>query len=84
MGGDGAAEDESCDSEEGSIEVEVPGMASGPESEDAAPIPALQQGKKWYDSSRWSWAEETWKAFLEPCVRPYLFCVAASMLGQDY
>ena len=42
LGGDGAAQDEPCDSEEGS--VEVPGMASEPESEDVAPVPALQQG----------------------------------------
>ena len=61
MGGDGAAQDESFDSEEGS--VEALGMGSGPEFEDVAPDPALQQGKEWYDSWRWGWAEETWKAY---------------------
>ena len=70
LGGDGTAQDDSCDSEEGSVEVEVPGMASDPESEDVAPVPALQQGNEWYDSWRWGWAEETWKAFLEPLCPP--------------
>jgi len=84
LGGDGAAQDESCDSEEGSVEVEVIGMASDPESEDAAPIPALQKGREWYDSWRWGWAEETWTALLEPLCPPSLFGVAVSILSQDY
>ena len=67
-GDDGAAQDESPDSEEGS--VEALGMGSDPESEDVAPIPALQKGREWYDSWRWGWAEETWKAFLEPLCPP--------------
>ena len=70
-GDDGAAQDESPDSEEGS--VEAPGMGSDPESEDAAPMPALQKGKEWYDSWRWGWAEETWKGHIGSIV-PSLFC----------
>ena len=50
--------------------VEAPGMGSDPEFEDVAPVPALQQGKEWYDSWRWVWAEEPWKVCLEPLCLP--------------
>ena len=62
-GDDDAVQDESTDSEEGS--VAALGMGSDAESEDVALIPAMQTGKEWYNSWRWGWAEETWKAFSE-------------------
>ena len=81
-GDDGAAQDESPDSEEGS--VEAPGLGSDPESEDAAPIQhcirvrsgmTLGGGVGQRRHGRPSWSH---------CALPYLFCVAVSMISQDY
>ena len=59
--------------------AEALGMGSDPESEDVAPMPALQKGRAWCDSWR-----RGCEALLEPLRLPYLFCVAVSMLSQDY
>ena len=80
FGDDDAAQDESSDSEEGS---DGEPMVSDAESGDAAPIPALQIGRQWYDSWRWGWAEETWKPFLAAVCPPLSVLRAMSMVSQD-
>jgi hypothetical protein len=78
FGDDDAAQDESSDSEENS---DGEPMVSDAESGDDAPIPALQNGRQWYDSWRWGWAEETWKPFLAALCPP-LSVLCGSFHGQ--